>query len=410
MIRQTCAASLLMLVPIIPASAEQGFKSDWPACGTVEAYPQTAWQQAQPQNHGWDTAALSKAKAYFSGLESEGIMIVHKGHLIASWGNVDTPYLNASVRKSLLNSLVGQAVASGVLAAEATLADLDIQDIDPPLTEAERQATIGNLMMSRSGIYHSSAYEFGGWRDVRHQLLEEGFSAKPGETWLYNNWDFNALGHILEQRTAKKIGPLFKANVATPIGMQDFDTGDVSYARGDDLSEWVMGNASSIPAYLFKTSVRDLARYGLLYLACGTWENQIVIDREWVKTSITGTAIEDGTPESLKGFYSTLGSYGHLFWVEKPGRQNYFRSDYAITSPWYYGSGNRGHFLMVWPALDLVIAHQVATEGDAGLWSQLSRRLFGSPSISYGERWDLMLAILKAHPDFDSALKPIEPE
>lgn len=59
----------------------------------------------------------------------------------------------ASVRKSLMNGLIGAAVNRGLLRLDATLADLDINDVKP-LTPTERQATLRDLLMARSGVYH----------------------------------------------------------------------------------------------------------------------------------------------------------------------------------------------------------------------------------------------------------------
>jgi len=119
-------------------------------------------------------------------------MVVHRGRLIASWGAVEERYTAQSVRKALLNSLVGQLVGDGRLRPGLTLAELGIDDSDPSLTEAERQATLRDLLMSRSGIFHSALYEAGGWTRARRALREAEAEAgrdlyPPGAYWIYNN-------------------------------------------------------------------------------------------------------------------------------------------------------------------------------------------------------------------------------
>ena len=42
---------------------------------------------------------------------------------------------------------------------DATMEDLGIDDFPDPLTAAERQATIRQLLLSRSGVYHPAAGE-----------------------------------------------------------------------------------------------------------------------------------------------------------------------------------------------------------------------------------------------------------
>ena len=84
--------------------------------------------------------------------------------------------------------------------------------------------------------------------------------------------------------------------------------------------------------------------------------------------------------------------------------QKYMR-DVTISSPWYYGSGYRGHFYMVWPALDLVIAHQVSNWGGNSLIGQLGRKFFGSPSVNVEELSELLYQIILAHPKATDAFQ-----
>jgi CubicO group peptidase (beta-lactamase class C family) len=81
-----------------------------------------------------------------------------------------------------------------------------------------------------------------------------------GTFWYYNNWDFNTLSYIYEQSAGKKTFDAFYREIAQPIGMQDF--------RGTDI---FTGPDTRFPAYPFEMSVRDLARFVLLYLHGGKW-------------------------------------------------------------------------------------------------------------------------------------------
>lgn len=126
------------------------------------------------------------------------------------------------------------------------------------LPDPERQ-----LLLSRSGVYHSAIYEDFGWK---RRKPARGSHA-PGERWYYNNWSFNALGTIFERAAGRSIGDAFAEWIARPIGMQDFRAGDVGYLTRDAVTERIMGNASDHAAYMFHLSSRDLARFGLLYAA-----------------------------------------------------------------------------------------------------------------------------------------------
>ena len=394
-------ASLMLLGPV--------HAQEWPACGTVDDYPGAEWEQSDAQALGWDLGQLQYAEDVYSDMESAGVMVVHRGKLIASWGEVDEKYTNASMRKALIHSVVGNAIEVGHFSLDDTLADLNIQESVSPLSDVERSATVADILRSRSGIFHSALFEIGGWKNIRMELEQSDFDPNPGDFWIYNNWDFNVIGTILEQQSGKKIGDMFNDQIAQKIKMQDFEVSDVGYMVQSDFTEKVMDNVSDFAAYDFKTSVRDLARYGLMYLDCGKWNGEQVIPKNWVEISIDGPAVTEGAPQDFQDWFSGMGSYGYLQWIEKPGKQKYF-PDLQITSPWYYGSGYRGHFYMVWPALDLVIAHQVSNWGGNSLIGQVGRRLFGAPTVEEWELSHLLHQIILAHPQGNNAFLPSEDE
>ncbi|MCZ6656155.1 MAG: serine hydrolase [Gammaproteobacteria bacterium] len=104
------------------------------------------------------------------------------------------------MRKSLLNALYGVYWDSG-----------------------EHRAP---LILSRSGVYHFALYD-AGWV---HYMPEPG-SKTPGEYWIYNNWDFNALGTIFTQASGTTIHEAFAAEIAKPLKLQDFDEGDCRISK-----------------------------------------------------------------------------------------------------------------------------------------------------------------------------------
>ena len=62
----------------------------------------------------------------------------------------------------MLSSLYGIHVDNGNIDLDATLEELNIDDISPGLTDAEKQATVRDLISSRSGVYHVAAAEWAG--------------------------------------------------------------------------------------------------------------------------------------------------------------------------------------------------------------------------------------------------------
>lgn len=285
------------------------------------------WQNADPASAGWSIDRLKAAQDYVISLKPTAVMVVHDGKVIASWGDVSRKVNVASVRKSLLSALYGIAIAERRIDLGSSLADLGIDDKHPALTAAAKQATVRDLLMARSGIYHVAAYETA---DIRQKRPERG-SHSPGTFWFYNNWDFNALGTIYRQQTGEDIFQSFAQRIAQPIGMEDFSARDGTYS---------LENSSIHPAYPFKMSARDLARFGQLFLDGRRWEGRQVIPASWVKASTTA--------------YSPTGrgsmGYGYLWWTLNP-------DVFGHGAP--LASGYGGQAIAIVPSKHLVVVQTV---------------------------------------------------
>ena len=361
-----------------PRAASGSFDPEAYDAGELQ-FPGVSWDPVpagELGRLGWSEEKLAEAHAWARSLDTSSVMVVHRGVPVAVWGDVARRENSQSVRKSLLSSLFGFLVTDGRLSLDATLAELGVTD-DPPLTEAERRATVRDLLLSRSGVYHSALYEVGSWK---RRIPERG-SHRPGEHWYYNHWGFNALATIFERSAGRPPDGAFADWVAEPIGMEDVRPEDVVYLTRDHPAEKAMGNESDHPAYVFMISARDLARFGLLYLADGVWDGRRVLPAGWVEESTLGSARETGI-ENLR--------YGYMWWVYPPTESR--------PGPIVVARGGRGHRLMIFPDLDLVVVHRIPT-GGVGLASQLFRRFVWHAAVSDGQLDELVRRILAAHPD-----------
>ena len=148
---------------------------------------------------------------------------------VLSVGEPSTTMHCRSIRKSLIGALFGRAVIDGAIDLDATLADLGIDDkVPPPLTSSERAARVRDLLTCRSGVYHPSNHQ------ARSVTLPPRGTYQPGTHFVYNNWDFNALGTILERHTGKSMFDDFAETIARPSGMRDFARSEQYY----DIEPW----------------------------------------------------------------------------------------------------------------------------------------------------------------------------
>lgn len=249
------------------------------------------WVTVEPEAAGWSTNALAEARTFSLALKPTALLIVQDGKVVASWGDVSKRVNVASVRKSLLSALYGIAVSEGRIDLGSSLAQLDIDDKPPRLTATEKQATVRDLLMSRSGVYHPAAYETA---DIKRKRPARG-SYEPGSFWFYNNWDFNALGTIYRKQTGEDIFQSFEKRIARPLQMEDFSARD---------GEYVVEKESEHPAYPFRLSARDAARFGQLFLDGGRWNGRQVVPAAWVREATTAYSF---TKRGRQG-------YGYMWW------------------------------------------------------------------------------------------------
>jgi len=299
-----------------------------------------------PEEIGWSSVKLEEAESYAEQIGSAAVMALYEGKVFFSWGKISQKYLIHSIRKPFLSALYGIYVKRGLIDLDKNLEELGIDDIPPGLTAEEKKATVRDLLMSRSGVYHEAAAE----AQVMIRTRPERGSHAPGTFFYYNNWDFNVLGTIFEKQTGKKIFEAFKEEIADPIGMQDFLLSDCRYQR-----EW---KKSKHPAYHFRMTARDMARFGLLYQNNGKWEGLQIIPPEWIEESTTPYSINN-----LNG-----DGYGYMWSVipEESGFGNGF-----------YHTGTGVHLLAVLPEKKLVFVHRVDTDKDFDItWNEIRQIMY----------------------------------
>jgi CubicO group peptidase (beta-lactamase class C family) len=298
--------------------------------------------------HVWSKARLDTATSYAQEIGSAAVLVLYDGEVVFSFGDTAHKYMCHSIRKPFLGGLYGIYVEKGVIDIGTKLEELNIDDIPPPLTPAEKRATIRDLLMSRSGVYHEAAGEAQAMIDAR----PERGSHRPGTFFYYNNWDFNVLGTIFEQATGKRIFQAFEEDIAKRIGMVDFSPADCAYAY-----EW---NKSKHPAYFFRMSTRDMARFALLYQNYGQCHGEQIIPEEWIRESTSTTIYPVENPGG--------DPYGYL-WRIIP--------EDAGFGYGFYHTGLGVHLLAVLPDQKLVLVHRVDTDRSYDItWPQI-RNLMG---------------------------------
>lgn len=349
-----------------PAPVVLAFTPPEETCSATDAaafYPGETWTEIDPAAQGWSDAGLAEWLDTAQRAQWAAGMIVHRGRVVARFGDIDRPYDTRSIRKSVLGAVVGQLVTEDRLSLDASLADLAIND-DPPLSDRERTTTVRQLLQSRGGVFRPAAFMTGEEREE----MPAAEAHAPGETYVYNNWGFNALGTIV-RNIAGPLDQVITTRVAEPLGMQDFSVGDVR-ERFEDLSDH--------SAYRIWMSTRDRARFGYFYLRHGCWQGRQIVPSSWVDESIyphTNREEED--------------DFGYVW------RSSEALTRIGMTGRYFYSRGNSLQYIMVVPEWDVVMV--LTTDMDhSGFVNVIRKRTGMMPEFE--DVRDVMTALGRARP------------
>jgi hypothetical protein len=221
------------------------------------------------------------------------IIISKDNKILFEYGN--TNYYKheiSSCRKSVIAILYGMYPIN----LDKTLKELNIDD-KQGLSEIEKTATIRDLLSSKSGIYHPASNKGDDPnKPNRH-------SKKPKEYFIYNNWDFNALGTIFIQETGVNIYDALN-DLGNKIGFEDFDlefNKEEYNKRKEQITE------SIHPPYHMFISARDMVKIGYLMLNKGKYNKKQIIPEEWVNLITTIHTTSELTKKR--------DGYGYLWWT-----------------------------------------------------------------------------------------------
>ncbi|HEX6884972.1 MAG TPA: serine hydrolase [Planctomycetota bacterium] len=299
-----------------------------PLVRAQERVPGERWlRYVDPAEAGFDPGRLEAARATWEALPSSAFLVVADGAVVAGWGDLERRFMCHSVRKSFLSALYGIYWDRGEIELDKTLADLGLDDEPDALLESEKRARIVDLLQARSGVFHTAAYA--GRTDSRPRGSEG-----PGRYFAYNNWDFNTLATILMQETGCDVFQAFDEHFGRPLGMQDWRVSDGYYHYQRELSKH--------PAYPFRMSARDAARFGLLFAREGRWGTQPVLSRHWVRRST-----------ALRSIDTDVMGYAYMWWVLREPR---FEPHGMVAA---LGVGNQ--MIAALPDSDLVFVNRANT-------------------------------------------------
>lgn len=301
-------------------------------------YPRgKVWETRTPKDAAMDAAAIDDAVKYAAEHNSTGLVIVRGGRIVTEkyWQQwtAETAQPIFSSSKSVTTTLVGMAIEEGKMKGVEQSAAVFV----PAWKGTPKEAiTIRHMLSMTSGI------KVGAVRAVAEvDAFDEtaGFPLehKPGEHWAYNTPVYRMLLRMLEHATGESINA-YTARKFAPLGLQS--------------SSWDCGPApnNKTNCSWYRSSLRDMSKFGLLILRHGKWEGRQLISAKFIKESTS-------TSQKLNE------AYGYLWWLN--GKASFKMPNgragagmlWPDCPPDAFGAlGAQDKKIYVVPSLDLVVA------------------------------------------------------
>lgn len=205
----------------------------------------------------------------------------------------ETEFSIGSVSKSFTALAIAQLVDAGTLDLDKPVVDYvpDFRLSDP---EATASVTLRNLLAQTSGLLPDLAWHTGELRTLQDAVDHAAtlpIVAKPGTTFIYNNYNYSLAGYVLEQVTGQSWADYVREHIFEPLDMQNANT-DFSGMQalenfaaphmldvfaGPQPVDFFPYFAPIAPAGAINANVLDMANYALLQLGDGTFKGQRIV-------------------------------------------------------------------------------------------------------------------------------------
>jgi CubicO group peptidase (beta-lactamase class C family) len=294
------------------------------------------WQNVTPASLGWNESALPAFKIFIETSNTRALIILQDGKIALEeyrgkqFDNVTNFTVNsnwywASAGKTLTAALAGIAQTEGDLNFDARTSDyLGTGWTGLTLTQ-ENAITVRHQLTMTTGLDDNVANA-----DCTDPACLV-FKAVPGTRWAYHNAPYTLLDGVLQDATGKTLNAYVTDKIMTPIG------GVGAYIPSGDNN-------------VFYSTARTMARFGLLLLAEGKWNDVQIIPTAHIDLMKT-------TSQNINQ------SYGYLTWLNGkassmvPGSQIVFQQSISPNAPadLFAAMGKNGQLINVVPSLNMVV-------------------------------------------------------
>lgn len=305
-------------------------QKDTPPDNTKETmyYPpagSSTWETKSVSSLGWNTAAVQPLKDYLQQKNTKSFMILVNGRIVMeeyfNGHTSNTSWQWNSAGKTLTGTMTGIAQQEGLLQINNKVSDYIGTGWTSAPINKENLITNRHLLTMTSGL-----------NDANNLVIPSNLTyiADAGTRWSYHNV-FQKLMDVVAAASSQSYDAYFNAKLRDRIGMDGF---------------WNNG----IIFKIYHSTTRSMARFGLLALNKGKWNNEQIINQAFFEESIN-------TSQSINP------SYGYFWWLNGkssamlPGSQTVYPGTLIPNAPaeMYAAMGAEDQRIYVVPPKKMVV-------------------------------------------------------
>ncbi|PEC20026.1 serine hydrolase domain-containing protein [Bacillus cereus] len=285
-----------------------------------------------------------------------GMLVIQKGNVIfEKYYNDHGPddvFHVASVTKTIISALIGICIDKGYIKN----VDQKVIEFFPEYNSNSSEITVRHLLTM------TAPYPYVDWQEpleelctqedwVQYSLNRVGKGGEIGH-FKYSSAGAHLLSAIITSATGKSAREFANEYLFQPLGMREIPNYNMKVFGFDDLfgkdvKGWVHDpNGISTGGWGLTLTVKDMAKFGRLYLNEGSYDGKQILSKSWVKESKE----------------MNENRYGYLWWL---------REENGVFS--YSAMGDGGNVICCVPERELVVV--VASEVMANA----------------GDRWELIV-------------------
>ena len=295
------------------------------------------WETTSTEGLNWDANQLTDLYEFLETNSTRAFIVLKDGRLVVEkyWGkNIagttpfgrETRWYWASAGKTLTAFLVGLAQEEGLLSIE----DQTSAHLGAGWTSLSQEKE--DLITLRHQLTMTTGLDFG----VPDQHCTDPeclqFKANAGDQWYYHNAPYTLLEKVVGNASGLSYNNFTDDRLEKKIGMS---------------GDWLKSGFNNV----YWSTARDAARFGLLILNQGKWQDQVIMtDPAYFQSMVNSS--QELNP-----------AYGYLWWLNgespviMPGSTRSFNITLAPDGPsdLFAAMGKNGQFIDIVPSQNLVV-------------------------------------------------------